>query len=168
MFVSRPQHHSSALMEVCISLVISLMPLWLSIFFIPVIDDGMTINARFYSEISNGSFFIYGSALCGPIAVLSYSLFRHQDGSTRVFPHRYTFGLMVIGICAASAFIYGGLYPNSSTPNFKLLYIWSLIIFISSIIIMYIVHVYKHALSDRSSKSTSPDDNEFIDGWINR
>lgn len=162
------RHHVKAIREHSFTILLSLMPLWLALFLIPTLDQNQTLQTQLSNQVMSGNLFLYSAALCGPLPFLSLATFAKEDGSYSVFPHRYTFFFIFIGVVVLAAFIYAYIYsmPPSST-NFDTGSYWTLALgtFITSLIIIYLVNVYKVALNDFSSGTPSYDDPEFWSDW---
>jgi len=165
LLICSARSHSNATREFLMSVGIAGLPIWISIFLIPVIDSDSSIQQRLQLEVLSGSLLLYAAAFTAPVAVLSLYTFADNRSNLRVFPHRYTFLSIIIVITVIATFIYASISLEQFNPNLNLFWIVTFLVSFIGLVCVYLVYVYRNALSEISSSSPSHTDEEFLDDW---
>ena len=138
----RRSDYWNAVQEVSISLLWSLMPFWLGTFVVWIIGasvDFWALSSALLASVGNGELFIYTTALMAPILWMAL----YEPPGFGGFPTKRTHTVLVslISVFAAVAF---GLQKAGQHLNPTLAFQVSLILFCSSIFLLFLATVYQH------------------------
>jgi len=131
-----------ALKELMSTLFIALSPIWLGAVVIFCIQDNPDKNywRILLNSLKNGELIIYSTSLLAPVIYMALK----ERGAVRIFPSRLSSIIAVIILLLITTSIFsiqrGGYYYHSTTV-FK----FSSLIFIISILILYIAMVYNNS-----------------------
>ena len=92
--------HGSALTEIFVSFMVSMMPLYISWIVLRIKQD--TNNLSVWTLFQNGELFIYASAILAPVFYIA----QKERSSLKSFPSRIAFMTVVFGVTVISTSIF--------------------------------------------------------------
>lgn len=162
------RNHADAIRELSFSVILGTSPIWLGSFIAFAVDPNMNNTFNDYVKVlghvtRQGQLFIYASATLGPVF---YIIIREwKDG--KLFPSRYSLLLLVIIVLIISFAFYGVQTANVWVDP-EISFPLSIGLFLTSILLLYIVKVYDNARMPDLSARTREEEEAFTTGLRER
>lgn len=140
---SSTSNRINALKEVSLVLILSLIPIWGGALHNVALLSSHDSNffESLNSLIGNGELILYSTSILAPIFYLVIS----DPVGENHYPHRYSQGLIVIVLLVISLLLFSAQRTN---PNTDYIFKWSVVIFIISIVLLYLATVFRNWASD--------------------
>ncbi len=159
-------NHKDAAKQLATNLVWSLLPIILGVLWL-LAESGEHSNpdlsSVIFANIGHGELFLYCSSLLAPI----YWMALHDPPGAGRFPSKLSHMVFVALIICASAFFYG-LQRSNLTLNEGFIFQTSIILFVVSVLILYIATVYHaYRMPSLPEELLKKDERDFSSNYKN-
>jgi hypothetical protein len=129
--------HKDAIYQVGTSLIFGTMPLWL--IWIILVAKHIDAYAAFRQVVDNGALFMYSAATLAPIFYIAL----REDRRLKKFPSRLEHVVFVIIVLLLCVYAFGVIKMNPDFLDKEFLYLWSVRLFATSIVLVYLATAYE-------------------------
>jgi hypothetical protein len=161
---ARWRDHREAMKEVGVNILLSTAPIWLGCLFLVVARKfKMPLDEVVIRNVENGELFLYATSIIAP---LYYFIFKDQEGNQK-FPNAGSFMLisalvLLVGGCGFAVTRLGAVLGTKFPWDEGTLFAFSLMLYLVSIIIVYLAHVYKNWRETGGSTAFSTETQDFV------
>lgn len=166
----RFRNHVEAIQEVGLNIVLSTIPIWFGAVIMLAFKN---VQGNWFDlvigNVYKGELFIYATAILGP---LYYFMFKEYKNFPQ-FPSARSFMLSALFIIVFSVGLFavqriGGIFLGQVSLNQDFIFSLSWKIYLFSVAIVYLAHVYKNLVETGAPHLGATDTHEFVDNYINR
>ncbi len=144
------RHQKDAAKEILLVLVLSLVPIWGGAL-LGSTSPKATYFGEFYKLIQNGELILYATSILAPIFYLVF----HDPVGERPYPDRYFQGLIIIVLLIISLLLFSA---QRSTAGSSFIFAWSIVIFLISLVLLYLSTVFRNWMNDKPDVKQSERD----------
>ena len=161
---ARWRDHREAIKEVGVNIVLSTAPIWLGCIFLWVFQKfAMSVGEVIIRNVENGELFIYATSIVAP---LYYFIFKENE-SYQKFPNAGSFMLisavvLLVGGCGFAVTRLGTVLGTSFKWDEVTLFVFSLVVYLLAIIVVYLAHVYRNWRETGGAAAFATDTQDFV------
>jgi hypothetical protein len=161
---ARWRDHREAIKEIGINIFVSTAPIWLGVLFLELFRKyELPLGQAIRKNVETGELFLYATSILAP---LYYFIFKEGDGIQR-FPNAGSFILssLIVVLVGVAGFTFTRLGPVlgiSLSWDEATVFTFSLKLYLISIIIVYLAHVYRNRRETGGPAAYSTDTQDFV------
>ncbi len=161
---ARGRDHLEAMKEIGINILVSTAPIWLGCLFLELFRKyELPLGQAIGKNVETGELFLYATSILAP---LYYFIFKEEEGIQR-FPNAGSFILLslVVVLVGVAGFTFTRLGPVlgiSLSWDEATMFTFSLTLYLISIVIVYLAHVYRNWRETGGPSAYSTDTQDFV------
>ena len=167
---ARVKDHTEAISEVGLNILLSTVPISLGAILMKLHrDTESTWVQLMLDNVQSGELFLYATALLGP---LYYFIFKEYTNVPN-FPKGRSFMVAAVCILVISVGLFSAqrveiLFNRGSILDRAVIFSMSWKIYLTSVAVVYLAHVYKNLLESGAPTISTRDTQEFVDDYVSR